>query len=380
MLQYIIRRVLLLIPALMGVSLIVTAIARLLPGDAVDILTAETTSTGGPQEIKVIIDELLIEEGVDPLTAGFAQRDVHKQALIDEELERMDLEPSEATDAERVTAEAQLGERLYKDGIRAKIGLDKNYIEQWWSWTFNAVQGDLGVSIFGNRSVSGELRRRIPASAELGIFAMAFSIMTAVPVGVIAAVKQDTKWDYLTRSIAVASISMPSFVIATAALIIPSRLWDYSFPVFYRDLWESPGENLELMIIPAMILGLALSGSLMRLTRAQMLDVMRQDYIRTAQAKGLKPTNVVVAHALRNAFIPIVTVIGLQVPVLVGGSLVIEQIFGLPGVALYLFQAIALRDFAVIIGVNMAVALTIMMTNLVVDVTYGVLDPRIRLG
>ena len=150
--------------------------------------------------------------------------------------------------------------------------------------------------------------------------------------------------------------------------------------MFYKDLWDDPSENLQLVVIPAIILGIGLSGTLLRLTRAQMLEVLRQDYIRTARAKGLAGHSVVVRHAVRNAFIPIVTVIGLQVPVLVGGSLVLESIFGIPGVAQYLFLSIFNRDFPAIIGVNMVVAATIVLINVAVDVSYAILDPRVKLA
>jgi peptide/nickel transport system permease protein len=380
MTQYILRRLLLLIPTLIGVSLLVTAFVRLLPGDAVDMLTAESTSSGGPQAIKSVVDQRLVAQGIDPLRATFSQRNSVQTGLVDSELKSEGIEPSKATAAQRQDATNTLGSRLYKDGIRKKIGLDKNYIGQWWSWIAHAARGDLGTSLFGERPVGQELRRRIPASFELGLMAMVVSMLVALPVGVLSAVKQDSWLDYVARSLAVAAIASPSFVVAILILIVSSRLWGYSFPLFYKNVWEAPRTNLELTLVPAIILGLGLSGSLMRLTRAQMLDVLRQDYMRTARAKGLAPWAVILRHGVRNGFVPVVTIIGLQVPVLIGGSLVLEQIFGIPGVAQYLYTAIGLRDFPVIIGVNMAVALTVMLTNLVVDLSYGFLDPRVRIS
>lgn len=378
MAHYIIRRLLLLIPTLIGVSLLVTAFVRLLPGDAVDILTAETTSSGGPQAIKAVVDQKLVAQGIEPLRATFSQRNAAQAALVDAQLKSQGINPTGATQSQRQDATNALGSRLYKDGIRKKIGLDKNYIEQWWSWITDAARGNLGTSLFGERSVGGELRRRIPASFELGLIAMAVSLLVALPVGVLSAVKQDTWWDYISRSFAVAAIASPSFVVAILVLIVSARLWGYSFPLFYKNVWDNPSANLQLTVVPAVILGLGISGSVMRLTRAQMLDVLRQDYMRTARAKGLKPWAITLRHGVRNGFIPVVTIVGLQVPVLIGGSLVLEQIFGIPGVAQYLFTAIGLRDFPVIIGVNMAVALTVMLSNLLVDLSYGVLDPRVR--
>lgn len=380
MAQYAIRRLLLLIPALIGVSLLVTAFVRLMPGDAVDILTAETTSSGGPQAIKAVVDQKLIAQDIDPLRATFSQRSAVQTTLVDTELKSEGIDPANATAAQRQDATNALGSRLYKDEIRQKIGLDKNYIEQWGGWITDAARGDLGTSLFGGRSVGAELKRRVPASIELGLIAMVVSMLVALPVGVLSAIKQDTWPDYVARSFAVAAIALPSFVVAILILILAARLWGYSFPLYYRNFWDDPRANLELTLVPAIILGLGLSGSLMRLTRAQMLDVLRQDYMRTARAKGLTGWGVILRHGVKNAFIPVVTIIGLQVPVLIGGSLVLEQIFGIPGVAQYLYTAIGLRDFPVIIGVNMTVALTVMLVNLLVDLSYGMLDPRVRLS
>jgi peptide/nickel transport system permease protein len=258
------------------------------------------------------------------------------------------------------------------------MGLDKTYVEQWWSWATGMLRGDFGSSIVGGRPVAAELKRRIPASVELGVLALMTSIVVAIPIGVLSAVRQDSAIDYTTRSMAIAMLALPSFFVATIVIALAARLFNYSFPIFYKDIWEDPVENLKLVLVPALILGFSLSGQLMRLTRAQMLEVMRQDYMRTARAKGLRERAAIVHHAVRNAFIPVVTVIGLQIPVLIGGSLVLEQIFGIPGVSRYLFESIIRRDFPPIIGINIVVAATIVFANLVVDVLYGYLDPRIR--
>ena len=209
---------------------------------------------------------------------------------------------------------------------------------------------------------------------------MIVSIVIALPIGVISAVKQDKALDYVARGGAISMLALPSFFLATIIIAVASRWGNYSFPLFFKKLTESPKENLELIWVPAVLLGIGLSGTLMRLTRAQMLDVLRQDYMRTARSKGLTDRTTVIRHGVRNALIPIVTIIGLQVPVLVGGSLVLEQIFGIPGIALYLYTAILNRDFPVIIAVNMIIAVVIVFANLFVDLTYAVLDPRIRLS
>ncbi|MBA4181457.1 MAG: hypothetical protein C0506_12775 [Anaerolinea sp.] len=380
MAQYIARRVLLMIPTLIGVSLVVTALLRLLPADAVDILVAGGEVQGGGAAFKEIVDARLAADGKDPTKATITDRARMENVVINEELKKQGIDVEKATETQKKEAKNTVALTAYKDAIRERLGLDKNYIEQWSSWALNAVQGDLGVSLIGSRPVSDELKRRIPVSIELGILGMLVSVCIAIPFGVISAVKQDGWADYGLRSMAIAALAIPSFFLATIVIAVLSRFWNYSFPVKYAELWDDPKTNLELVVVPALILGVGLSGTLLRLTRAQMLEVLRQDYIRTARAKGLAGRGVVMRHAIRNALVPIVTVVGLQVPVLVGGSLVLEQIFGIPGVARYLFESISNRDFPAIIGVNMVVATVIIVANLVVDVTYVVLDPRVRLA
>ena len=376
--QYIVRRLLLVIPTLIGVSLLVTGLLRLFPGDAVDILVADTAITGGPNALKATTDEQLRRRGINPDTAAQEQRTAIENDLVDRQLRAEGIDPANASAAQRQSARNTLAFNLYKNEYRARLGLDKNYIEQWWDWSTGVIRGDFGVSIQGGRPVGEELRKRVPVSAELGLIAMLTSLLVALPVGVLAAVKQDSWLDYLTRSSAVAMLALPSFFLATMVIVFASRWFGYSFPFFFKGLFTSPGENLQLMLAPGIILGFALAGGIMRLTRAQMLEVMRQDYMRTARAKGLSAGSVILRHGIRNAFIPVVTVIGIQVPVLIGGSLVLEQIFGIPGISQYFFAAIRARDFPPVIGVNIIVALVIVLSNVVVDITYALLDPRIR--
>ncbi|MCK9518029.1 MAG: ABC transporter permease [Dehalococcoidia bacterium] len=380
MTQYIIRRVLLMIPTLVGVSLLVTAFVRLLPGDAIDIILSNSEVQGASTEFKAMVDGELASRDIDPTAASFADRIAVENEFIDEQLRDQGVDPATATDAQKQEARNTLSLNAYKDTLRSRIGLDKNYIEQWWDWTGHALRGDLGESLTGRRSVASELNQRIPATVELGLVAMAVSLLIALPIGVLSAVKQDTWADYISRSTAIAMLALPSFFIATLTIALSARWFGYSFPVFYKDFWEDPQTNFEIVIAPAIILGIGLSGTLLRLTRAQMLEVMRQDYMRTAQAKGLAGHAVVIRHGVRNAMIPVVTIIGLQVPVLIGGSLVLEQIFFIPGVSRYLFEAIQARDFPVIIAVNMVVALAIIVVNLAVDLTYAWLDPRVTLA
>lgn len=380
MLNYILRRTLLMIPTLIGVSLLVTALLRLLPSDAVDILVSGGEVQGGQAAFKEIVDNRLVESGKNPETASITDRARMENTVIGEQLQREGLSFETASDSQKNAAKSTLALDQYKNAIRERLGINQNYFQQWWSWATDAVRGDLGTSILGSRSVTDELKRRIPVSIELGLLGMLVSLFIALPLGVASAVKQDGFVDYGLRSFAIAMLAIPSFFLATMVIALGARYGGYSFPVIYEELWENPKANLELVAVPALILGIGLSGTLMRLTRAQMLEVLRQDYIRTARSKGLANQTVILRHAMRNAFVPVVTVIGLQVPVLVGGSLVLEQIFGIPGVAKYLFESIANRDFPAIIGVNMVVAITIVVMNLVVDVMYAVLDPRVRLS
>jgi peptide/nickel transport system permease protein len=376
--QYIIRRLLLMIPTLLGVSLLVTAFVRLLPGDAVDILTDNNGLQGRDEVLRASVDAGLRKEGKDPATAIFQDKKRIEDAIVDAELRKEGHDPATATPVQRDAAKNEFARNAYKDEIRARLGVDKNYIHQWWSWVSHAARGDLGVTLAGGRPIGPELRERIPTSIELGLLGMLVSVVIALPVGIISAVKQDTAIDYVARSGAIGMLAIPSFFFATLVIIAASRWFDYSFPFFFSKLTDDPKKNLELIWMPAVILGIGLSGTIMRLTRAQMLEVMRQDYMRTARAKGLAGRSVVVRHGVRNALVPVVTIIGLQIPVLVGGSLVLEQIFGIPGVARYLFTAINNRDFPIIIAVNMLFAVVIIFSNLVVDLTYAVLDPRIR--
>ena len=380
MTQYIIRRLLLMIPTLLGVSLLVTAFVRMLPGDAVDILTANNEIQGRDEILKSVVNERLVAKGIDPAKAGFPDRKPIQDEIVAAQLKQDGLDFKTATDAQKEQANNDFARNAYKDQIRERLGLDKNYVEQWWSWIWNAMQGDLGTSLAGSQPIGPELWERIPVSIELGVLGMIVSIVIALPIGVISAVKQDKALDYVARGGAISMLALPSFFLATIIIAVASRWGDYSFPLFFKKLTENPKENLELIWVPAVLLGIGLSGTLMRLTRAQMLDVLRQDYMRTARSKGLSDRTAVIRHGVRNALIPIVTIIGLQVPVLVGGSLVLEQIFGIPGIALYLYTAILNRDFPVIIAVNMIIAVVIVFANLFVDLTYAVLDPRIRLS
>ena len=318
MTRYLAQRVLLLLPTLIGVTLIVFALVRIVPGGIVSALLGQD---GTPQKAK------------------------------------------ELTHA---------------------LGLDKPIIEQYGIYLRNVLHGNLGTSYFTQRSIGLDISQRIGWTFELGSFALLFSLIIALPVGVLSAVKQDSFWDFIARSTAITALAIPSFWLGTLFIVYGSiglhigPLYIHFTPPLGDQISSNLANNLKLIIPPALILGFGLSGSVMRLTRTQMLEVMRQDYIRTARAKGLGTNRVVMRHALKNALIPVITIIGLQVPILVGGSVILEQIFSLPGVGYYLIQGINQRDYAIIQGVVLISATVVILSNLLVDLSYSLLDPRIR--
>jgi peptide/nickel transport system permease protein len=309
---YLVRRLLLVIPTLLGVSIIVFALVRLLPGDAVAMLLQDYA------------------QGAD----GAA--------------------------------------------LRAQLGLDRPVYVQYVEWLGAVLHGDLGTSLRSKTAIGAELANRIPVTLELGLLALLVGLLVAIPVGVLSAVRQDTRVDYLARSTAIALLAIPGFWLGTLVITLPSVWWQWTPPLRYTRLFDDPGKNLAQVIVPAVILGLALSGTLMRLTRAQMLEVLRQDFVLTAHAKGLAERAVVARHALKNALIPVLTLLGLQISVLIGGTVVLESVFALPGMGRYLLEAVQYRDYPVIQAINLLFATVIVLANLVVDLLYGWLDPRLR--
>jgi peptide/nickel transport system permease protein len=262
--------------------------------------------------------------------------------------------------------------------IKVSLGLDRPWPVQYADWLTGVVRGDFGESFQQRRPFADDIRTRLPVTIQLGIMAMLVSMAVALPVGVISAIRQDSWLDYLSRSTAIAWLSVPNFWLGTLIVAFGGKYFNWAPPLTYKSFIESPIENLTITIIPALLLGTALSGTVMRLSRAQMLEVMRQDYIRTAWSKGLRERTVIARHAVRNAFIPVVTLIGLQVPIVVGGAVIVETIFNVPGIGRYLVTAIGQRDYPIIQGVNLVVATVVVLTNLVVDFSYSMLDPRVR--
>ena len=269
-------------------------------------------------------------------------------------------------------------DKLSRDQLIQALGLDRSMPEQYVRWVWGILRGDLGNSLWQSTPVLEQLLQRLPVTFELGFLALIVGLLIALPVGIYSAVRQDTLGDMLARSFSILMLAVPSFWMGTMVMVFPSIWWGWSPEVNYVKLSEDPLQNLKQMIVPAVVLGMALSAVTMRMTRTMMLEVLRQDYIRTAWAKGLPERLVVMRHALRNAMIPVVTLIGLQAPLLIGGAVIIEQIFVIPGMGLMLLEAVNQRDYPVITGVFLVVGIAVMLINLVVDLSYGLLDPRVR--
>ena len=316
---YIIRRLLLVIPTLLIVTALTTVAIRLIPGDAVDVLVGQ-----------------------------------------------MDLSGKE----NRQELRAQL---------EAKLGLDAPIPVQYVRWWKDVLlHGDLGDSIFMGISVKDQIKQRLPVTLEIGVLALIIAMLISFPIAIFSAVRQDTIGDYAFRSLAIIFISLPEFWVGIMVVVFPSIWWGWSPPIINISLWDDPIGNLKMYILPAAILGMGINGVNMRLMRTMMLEVVREDYIRTAYAKGLTERVVILRHAVKNALIPVVTVIGLNVPVVIGGSIIIEQIFGLPGMGRLAVEAAFIRDYPVIIGVTLVYAFVVLLIILITDLSYAFLDPRIR--
>ena len=316
--SYIIRRLLLMIPTLFVVTTVLFISVRFIPGSMIDLLISEL---GG---------------------RGFE-------------------------DTERTAAE-----------IEKTLGLDQPIHVQYGRWVGDAFQGDLGESLWTQQPIAEDLMNRLPVSIELGLFAIISALLLAMPIGIYSAIRQDSASDYGGRTVAILAISLPNFWIATLVIVYPSIWWDWSPSLKYIPLTDDLLGNFKQFILPGWIMGLYYSGTIMRMVRTMMLEVLRQDYIRTAWAKGLREQTVILRHAIRNALIPVITLVGILAPALIAGNIVIEQVFNLPGVGQFLIDGISRRDYPVIVGVNLFFATGVMFINLIVDLTYAWLDPRIR--
>ncbi len=313
---YIIRRVLLVIPTLFILSILVFLSVRFIPGDVVDAMLGQLQSTIG---------------------------------------------------------------RIDRAAVERRLGLDVPVWVQYGRWIGQILRhGSLGESLWGEWTVEGRIIASLPVTIELGLLAILIGLVIALPVGIYSAMRQDTAADYLGRSIAIIGLATPNFWLAIMVILYPAIWWGWSPPMQWVPFTEDPLENLGIFLIPSVILGTASAAATMRMTRTMMLEVLRQDYIRTAWSKGLKERIVIIRHTIKNALIPVVTLIGLQLPILVGGAVIMENIFNLPGLGRLMLDALQHRDYPVVQGINLFFATGVVLLNLLIDLIYPYLDPRVR--
>ena len=313
---YLIRRLLLVIPTLFLLSILVFLTVRFIPGDVIDVMLAQMRT------FAVEIDR--------------------------ETLER-------------------------------RLGLDVPVYVQYGRWIGEIfLHGTLGRSLWRDWTVEEEILSRLPVTIELGLLAILIGLVIALPVGIYSAIRQDTLADYAGRSLAIIGLATPNFWLAIMVMIYPTIWWGWTPPLEYIPFSEDPLGNLWGFFIPSLILGTASAAATMRMMRTMMLEVLRQDYIRTAWSKGLRERVVIVRHTLKNALIPVVTLIGLQLPILVGGAVIMENIFALPGLGRLMLDALQSRDYPVVQGTNLFFATGVVLFNLLIDLIYPYLDPRVR--
>ena len=264
-----------------------------------------------------------------------------------------------------------------KDQAREQLGLNGSYLEQYWRWISGVVQGDFGYSLRNTEPVSNIVFDALTVTIELVVLGLLIATVVGVPLGVLSAVKRDSGWDFAARLGGLIGLSIPSFWLATLLLLFTSRVFGWVPPLTYISPFDDPIGNLSQFILPAISISVFTMAIVMRMVRNTMLEVLGQDYVRTARAKGVGRSTVVSKHALRNALIPVVTIVGFEIGVLIGGAAIIETIFGLPGVGYVLLQAIFGRDYPVIQAMTLMIAFAFIFANLLVDILYGVLDPRI---
>ena len=314
---YIIRRILLIIPTLFILSILVFLSVRFIPGDVIDVMTMRMEALGG--------------------------------AALD------------------------------RQAVERRLGLDVPVYVQYGRWMGGIfLRGSLGESLMGGWAVEQKIIGRLPVTIELGLMAILIGLVIALPVGIYSAIRQDTAADFLGRSVAIIGLATPNFWLGIMVMIYPAIWWGWAPPLELVSLTEDPLGNLAVFLIPSLILGTASAAATMRMTRTMMLEVLRQDYIRTAWSKGLKERVVVIRHAVKNALIPVVTLIGLQLPILVGGAVIMENIFNLPGLGRLMVNALNDRDYPMVSGINLFFAAGVVVINLVIDLVYAVLDPRVR--
>lgn len=316
MIVYVLRRLALMIPTLLGVSLVVFFFIRLIPGDIVLVLSGA----------------------------------------------RGEISPEQ------------------RAALRHDLGLDRSLPVQYMDWLSHTMRGDLGESMMNNRPIGPDIISRLPVTLELAMLAAIIGILIGVTTGIIAALKRGTLTELMAQGLGLVGLSVPDFWLGTIFLLAASRYFGWYPGARYVGLWTDPGANLSIFVLPALAVGIGLSGSLMRITRSALLDVLTTGYVMTARAKGLDPSSVLWRHALKNAMIPIVTVLGLQLGYLLGGVVIVETVFNLPGVGRFTVDAISSRDYPVVQATVLLVTVIVLFINLFVDILYAFLDPRIRYG
>lgn len=316
---YLIRRVFLLIPTMFLVTIVLFLVIRLMPGNVIDLMVMQHTQ---------------------------------------EQAGEMDLD---------------------EEMIREMMGLDKPWYIQYWDWIGGIVtRGDFGSSLWTERTLVEEMKARIPVTFELGLLSVIIANLIGIPIGIYSAIRQDTWLDYVGRTFAILSLATPAFWLATMLIVYGSIYLHWAPPIEYVPFSVNPIENLKILIIPAILTGTAMTGGMMRYLRTLTLEVLRQDYVRTAWAKGLRERVVIIRHAMKNALIPLITMFAPQLGMLIGGSVIMEQIFCLPGMGRYLLETITRRDYLLVSGTNLIYGGFAMFLILLTDISYAWADPRVR--
>jgi len=263
--------------------------------------------------------------------------------------------------------------------LRHELGLDRSMPVQYADWIGGIVlRGDFGRSYWTRQSILEEFVHRFPVTLELALLTILISVVLGIAAGIISAARQDTAADYVSRVLAILALSVPYFGLAVVVVVVPSIYFKWTPVWTYVAFTADPLANLKIMLVPALVFGVTRAGPIMRIMRSSLLEVLRQDYIRTAWSKGLGERTIVLRHALKNAMIPVISLVGLQIPLYIGGSVIIEAIFRLPGVGLFFFEALGKLDYPVVQSVNLIIATMVVALNLLVDLSYAFLDPRIR--
>ena len=314
---YILKRLLLFVPTLLLVTLMVFALMRVLPGDPALLLLVGDTGEGQYTQ-----DQL--------------------------------------------------------ENLQSRLGTDRNVVVQYADWVRGMLRLDFGTSMFYDTAISDDIKKKLPITLELTVVGMLLAAGCALPLGVLSAVKQDSISDYVARLIAIAGVALPTFWVGIMMVFLLVKLFGWLPPLGYVDLWDDPLKNLQQIIFPAISLGIYNMAFIARVTRSSMLEVSREDYIRTARSKGLGETVVIIRHTVRNALLPVITISGWQFARLLGGTVIIESIFLVPGMGRLLIDSIFHRDYTMIQAIVVVITLMVMVMNLIVDVAYGWLDPRIR--